>query len=185
MSLIGSVANYGGRQPDNFQGIKQFVTASSTSDAQWIYKKNYIDGVLVRVQTPANKKTPLLIENDLYVTGSLYNTSDIRIKQNVVPLSAEKIAAITQLQTVSYNFKNSKETHLGLIAQDVETYFPELVKSNLEGILSVNYSGFVPVLIGKIKELENKLSSVIDKLDKLDEMKLSIEDLENTFHQTI
>ena len=55
MSLIGTVANYGGRQPNNFQNIKQFVV-SGGSQAIWIYKKQP-NGL--RVQTPADKISPI------------------------------------------------------------------------------------------------------------------------------
>jgi hypothetical protein len=42
----------------------------------------------------------------------------------------------------------------GLIAQEVEKIFPELVKTDEEGFKSVNYIGLVPHLIEAIKELK-------------------------------
>lgn len=38
MSLIGTVANYGGKQPSNTQDIKQFVVGAGGSYVVWIYK---------------------------------------------------------------------------------------------------------------------------------------------------
>ena len=40
---------------------------------------------------------------------------------------------------------------IGLLAQDIEKVFPELV-SESNGIKSVNYQGLVPVLINALKE---------------------------------
>ena len=40
---------------------------------------------------------------------------------------------------------------IGLLAQDIEKVFPELV-SESHGVKSVNYQGLVPVLINALKE---------------------------------
>jgi hypothetical protein len=86
MSLIGTVANYGGKQPTNTQNIKQFVVSDNNS-VLWIIKK-LPSGL--KVQTPTNNKIPLYINNDLYVTGSIYNTSDLLLKDNILVLSENK-----------------------------------------------------------------------------------------------
>ncbi|HZV70257.1 MAG TPA: hypothetical protein VFG10_11965 [Saprospiraceae bacterium] len=51
----------------------------------------------------------------------------------------------------------------GVIAQELQKLFPELVKEDKEGMLSVNYSGLIPVLIESIKDQQNQ----IDELKKL------------------
>ena len=71
MSLVSNVANYGGRQPSNTQNIKQFFVSENYN--VWINKK-LPSGL--SVITPINKKMPVYIDNNLYVTGSIYNTSD-------------------------------------------------------------------------------------------------------------
>ena len=45
----------------------------------------------------------------------------------------------------------------GLLAQEVELYFPELVKTNPDGEKSVNYIGIIPHLIEAIKELKQEI----------------------------
>ena len=57
MSIISTSANYGGRINDAQQNIKQFII-SGASEAIWIYKR-LTNGLLV--QTPANQKYPVLI----------------------------------------------------------------------------------------------------------------------------
>ena len=53
---------------------------------------------------------------------------------------------------------------IGLLAQDIEKVFPELV-SEMNDIKSVNYQGLVPVLINAIKEQQHE----IERLKKQEE----------------
>lgn len=48
----------------------------------------------------------------------------------------------------------------GFIAQDVKKLFPELVDENAEGILSINYTGLIPVLVEVIKDLQEKVEKL-------------------------
>ena len=105
MSLFGGVANYGGKQPDNSQGIKQFVQGPS-GQASWVYKR-LPNGL--QVQTPADKIRPVYINTDLYVNGSIYNPSDIILKKNIEPISSEKITNFNNLEPVQYSFKNDNK----------------------------------------------------------------------------
>jgi hypothetical protein len=56
----------------------------------------------------------------------------------------------------------SEKQKIGLLAQDIEKVFPELV-SESNGIKSVNYQGLVPILINALKEQEER----IKRLEKL------------------
>jgi hypothetical protein len=46
----------------------------------------------------------------------------------------------------------------GFIAQDVQALFPELVEENEEGILAINYTGLIPVLLEAIKDLQDRVT---------------------------
>ena len=67
---------------------------------------------------------------------------------------------------------------IGLLAQDIEKVFPELV-TETNDIKSVNYQGLVPVLINAMKEQDevirnqNKLLSNQDTINKEQEAKLN------------
>ena len=54
-----------------------------------------------------------------------------------------------------FDWKDSGESSLGVIAQDLEKVLPELV-SETDGVKSVNYNGIIGVLIQAIKELNQK-----------------------------
>jgi hypothetical protein len=49
---------------------------------------------------------------------------------------------------------------MGLIAQDVEAVFPELVTHDLRGNKRVHYAGLIGPLIEAVKELDERLSEV-------------------------
>jgi hypothetical protein len=161
MSLIGSVANYGGKQPDNSQNIKQFVVEANGL-AFWIYKTTSAG---LKVQTPGNKTIPVYINSDLYVNGSIFNTSDVSLKENIETISESKVNNLLNLNPVKYTFKSDvkKKIHYGFIAQEIEGVYPELVKLGESGHKTVNYIELIPMLVSKI----NAMQKEIDDLKKI------------------
>ena len=162
MSLFSSVANYGGKQPDNSQGIKQFVQ-SPGGQAAWIYKR-LPSGL--QVQTPADKIRPVYINSDLYVNGSIFNPSDANLKKDIQSICREKTDNLLKLNPASFKFKddvNAKE-HYGFIAQEVENLYPELVKNSEMGYKTVNYIELIPILVSKIQDLNKEIQELKEKL---------------------
>ena len=93
------------------------------------------------------------IKGNLLVTGTISNSSDRRLKENIQTLqnSLDKILA---LQGVSYkrNDIHDSKKYIGLIAQDVQAVLPEIVNEQND-LLSVEYTSIIPVIIESIKEL--------------------------------
>lgn len=86
---------------------------------------------------------------------ALVCTSDISLKKNILTLdnSLEKVLA---LNPVSFNWnkeENDAAKHFGFVAQEVEELFPALVFTNEQGIKSVAYTNFAPILIKAIQEI--------------------------------
>lgn len=105
-------------------------------------------------------------------TGNLSCTSDIRLKKNIsqIPHALEKLQS---LRGVYYQWKSSfkKDTaqHLGLIAQEVEKKFPELVseiKTDEGTYRSVDYAGLVAPLIEAVKELNTQVKNLKTQIDE-------------------
>lgn len=93
------------------------------------------------------------------------DSSDLRLKHDVQPLQND-LDKILKLQGVSY-YWNDSDTHgtrkqVGVIAQDVEKIYPELVETDDQGMKSVNYSHLVAPLIEAVKTLYNHLRGVED-----------------------
>jgi len=89
--------------------------------------------------------------------GSL---SDVSLKENIVD-STPKLNDLMAVQIRSYNLiANEKKTkHLGVIAQELETVFPSMVEVEPDGLKSVKYSVFVPMLIKALQELKTEFDA--------------------------
>ena len=96
--------------------------------------------------------------------GNFNTTSDIKLKENVVTLenSLDKIKA---MRGVSFDWKDSGKSTIGLIAQEVEQVLPELVEHNEEDdVKTVSYANIVAVLIEAIKEQQEQIDALKEKL---------------------
>jgi Chaperone of endosialidase len=95
----------------------------------------------------------LSISGDIAYTGIMTDVSDRRLKDDIMPLPPE-LKNILTLQPVSFSMK-SDPTHareFGLIAQDVEPVFPDLVITKPDGTKAMNYIGLISPLIAAVKE---------------------------------
>lgn len=105
-----------------------------------------------------------------FLNGNLIQTSDKRLKQDFSVLT-NSLSDIYQLK--GYHFKwieasRSQDLQTGLIAQEVQKIFPELVQTDEKGFLSVNYIGLIPHLIEAVKELRNENKNLKTNNQKLE-----------------
>ncbi len=103
------------------------------------------------------------------LAGTLTQNSDLRLKKNITPLQ-NPLQKILQLNGYNYYWKNEiadNSLQTGVLAQDVQKLFPELVKQDSKGILSVNYSGLIPVLIESVKEQQKQIDELKELVMKL------------------
>jgi len=102
-----------------------------------------------------------------YVTGAITACSDIRYKKDITPLY-NSLDNILKLQGVNYfwkkeafpdkQFNDSKQ--IGIIAQELEKVYPEMVVTDKDGYKSVDYSRLTPILIEAIKEQQKIIGSM-------------------------
>ena len=96
------------------------------------------------------------------LSGDLTLNSDARLKSNIISLGST-LAKLLMIDGKSYTMKsNESKSKIGLLAQDVQKAFPELVKTtnNEDKTLSVNYQGLIPVLINAIKEQQKQIKEL-------------------------
>lgn len=98
-------------------------------------------------------------------TVSLAQSSDARFKKNVKSIDGA-LAKTQQLNGYTYHWNKlaekqkgitSKEEQVGVLAQELEAVFPQLVKTDEEGYKSVNYAALTAVLIEAVKELSSEV----------------------------
>jgi hypothetical protein len=105
-------------------------------------------------------------------TGILGNcSSDARLKSNVLPF-APVLDKVVQLQPVHFEWDREQypEYHFGpgrssgLIAQDVEKVFPELVGIDAHGYKTVNYTELNYLNLAAIRELKAQSEAAVREL---------------------
>jgi hypothetical protein len=112
-------------------------------------------------------------------------SSDARLKQNIeqFPPVLDKIS---QLQPVTYDWRAEEhpeyhfgnERTTGLIAQEVEKVFPNMVATDERGYKAVNYSQLPLLLLQAIRELKaNSDSTIQQQQSQIRELKTEIEAL--------
>jgi hypothetical protein len=96
----------------------------------------------------------------IYSNGTTAGRSDARLKKNIVD-ATPKLEDICKLKVRNYEWVTSENgsKEIGLIAQEVEEVFPNLVTTNDVGkegddYKHVKYSVFVPMLLKAVQELK-------------------------------
>lgn len=116
----------------------------------------YISGsemYINNVQPAMTSSFDLRIQNN----GKLvYAVSDENLKTDFSKLNLDIEEKILSLPIGKFKYKNDNNWNYGMLAQDVETYFPELVKSN-NGIKTIDYNQLLSLLIYYIQTKFNKL----------------------------
>ena len=112
----------------------------------------------------------LHVVGNILATGTITPGSDRRWKEDIVKIDSA-LSKISLLEGVTYHWKDKEfrgsDRQIGLIAQDVEKAFPEAVKKDNEGFMSLNYDGLVGALVEAIKEQQvmiNELKSEVSEL---------------------
>lgn len=120
---------------------------------------------------------------DMKVTGTITaatvsTTSDERLKENIQSVSSLSLTdGLRSLRPVAFNYKvdttlfsydeeaqEMRNTHYGLIAQEVRQIYPDIVYENQDGYLSINYTELIPLLIQSVQELTAKVESLEHQL---------------------
>jgi hypothetical protein len=99
-----------------------------------------------------------------------YSGSDRRLKDNITPIpdALNKVLSISG-NTFDWNEKSDKEgSDVGVIAQEILEVLPEVVTTRDTGYLAVRYDKLVPLLIEAIKEQQETISNLQNRLEVLE-----------------
>ena len=140
-----------------------------------------------------SRSTAFTFNVNVNATG-IYVPSDERYKENIEPVE-DVLQSLMTLEPVSYNLKShsamapvildgTKESEeidryyraleqgsarYGFLAQNVKDVFPELVHTDNNGYMSVDYIGLIPSLVQSINELRAELDEVKAEKQELEE----------------
>lgn len=147
---------------DTTNGRLRYGTVMSSQQPQWTTDPmtHYFTGNILSTGT--------------IVGTNVGNTSDIELKTNIQPIDVnETMDKFMKINFYSYNFKNNLEhKEYGVIAQEIQDIYPELVletddKIGDRNVLAVNYKDLYIQLAVVVQEQEKR----IKKLEKMIENK--------------
>ncbi len=124
---------------------------------------------------PVDFKDAYLVSEDQRVTGLV--PSDVRFKTNIRQLTSV-LEKVEMIRGVSFEWNNVAESigigaragekQIGVIAQEVETVFPELISMYKDGYRRVDYAKLTAVLIEAVKELKSENESLKQRIEALE-----------------
>ena len=103
----------------------------------------------------------------LTLAGDLVTSSDKNLKSNIASLGPV-LTKLISINPKRYTMKNDAEQKekIGLLAQDIQAVFPELVDENNE-YMSVNYQALIPILISAVNEQTKRNESLKQRIETL------------------
>lgn len=166
------------------QGTGVYGTCDNGPNA-WGFGGSSADGVGGRFSTTTG--TAGYFNGNIDGTGTFNYTSDRKLKKNIQPLSGT-LDKIMLLKPSSYQYRTgefgsmtlAKGNHFGVIAQDLQEVFPDLVSTQTftqkdksgtlteqMDYLAVNYNELIPILIKGMQEQQALIRALQSEVETL------------------
>ncbi|NND77902.1 MAG: hypothetical protein HKN39_06935 [Flavobacteriales bacterium] len=128
-------------------------------------------------------------DGDAFLAGSVVTNSDKRLKKEIEPLngSLEKVLSLNGY-TYKWNAlspRDQRQRNTGLIAQEVEALFPEMVTEGPNGYKAVNYNALIPHLIESIKSQADQIDRLSRKISTQSEVIYNMNNQANLLNDLI
>lgn len=158
---------------DSASGDTNILQLFGTNGLYYTSGHNIIFGYAFMPRTPL----PFVFNCDVKA-NSFLTTSDARMKKDINGLDGVG-SMLADIEPVSYRLTDaapaekasaandgaeemkpmppSDRVQYGFVAQEVQKIFPELVVEDADGYLSIDYIGFIPILVDAYKNLEAKV----------------------------
>jgi len=184
----GNLNTYIGYQAGSSSTGKRnvFIGASAgagETGSNKLYIANSADTSLITGDFTAQE---VFIDGDLTATTVL--PSDINLKTNLIGIQSG-LKLLSTLSAYYFNWNDiankeynysKEEQQIGIIAQDVEKVFPQMVVTSSKGFKAVDYTKFSPIIIEAIKEQQQMIEKQED-LIKMQQKQINmlIKEVEN------
>lgn len=101
------------------------------------------------------------------VSGQWSNISDLRVKEKITPMY-DVLPRLMQIKTYHYSFTHDSKHQMmtGILAQEAESLFPEIVKVNQDQY-GVSYSQLAAIGIKAIQEQQDQIIVLKEKINRL------------------
>jgi len=158
----------------SFSGTSSGSSSSATVTKADLARMGMSNGTTLAISSHVNEMGDIsttgrdvlgirLDTGDMYLEGMLsQGTSDARLKKNVEHLEGA-LDKLLQLRGVTFEWQEPTKhrgqtgAQIGLIAQEVEVFFPQWVGENPEGYKTLKIGSFEALVIEAVRELQNQL----------------------------
>ena len=134
-----------------------------TYGATGLYNETYGGGIYMEDTTWVRVYSckSFYVNGAITATGNITGTSDRNLKENLVRITGV-LDKIKKISGYKYNFitDDSKKVYIGMMAQDWEKDFSELVETDPNGKKSLAYMNTTAVILEAIKELDEKVENL-------------------------
>lgn len=155
--------NYEITHPGNT--IVKCTSAGSVGlDARYVWTVGGSNGEMTGDLTMRNSSRIIL-----QAGSELHMQSDRRLKSQITPIK-ESLAKLRKIRPVSYNWNETGSKDYGVIAQDLQKIFPDLVHTHgPEKVLTVNYLKLTPFLLQGLQEMDKENQELKNMVNQMQE----------------
>jgi len=124
------------------------------------------------------------VVGNICYTGTNAACSDRRYKRSITPITGA-LDGLLDIAGVYYDWKLNEfpdmgfedKKQIGVIAQEIERYFPEVVTTDANGYKAVDYPKITPILIEAIKEQQALIDGQQQEIDELTQLRTEVAEL--------
>jgi len=121
--------------------------------------------------TTSNTASTIVLRDasgNVSLVGDLCTTSDLRLKKFIRPIHSSFLSEAAKINFRSFSYKKdtTNQIRFGVIAQEVERYLPEVVRTDSAGTKSVYYIDMLVILVAQQKEAIERLEKRVSELGK-------------------
>jgi hypothetical protein len=149
------------------EGANGAITTQRNNSANIFCSKasGFTDGTLIHFFTQGINRGSITTNG----VNTAYNTSsDYRLKEDLKDYNGLNI--ISKLKTYDFKWKDTNIRDYGVMAHELQEVLPNYVNGDKDGkdMQGVDYSKLVPVLVKAIQELSAENTSLINRIEALE-----------------
>ena len=152
---------------NTFNGII-YIQGEANFDNSTIFNEDvtFGNGIVV------NNSDITINDGSITSSGGFFDTSDEKLKifgENI-KVDLEKLS---KLRKAYFKFNDNRDddiTHIGVSAQEIAELYPEIVRKNESGYLTVDYSKLSVIALEGINVLHNKNKELEKRINKIEEI---------------
>ena len=161
------VTLYGGQSSDLYSALWwnsgqtafKFATATGQNGSGESIKMLITSTGNILMGTETDNGERLYVSGAIRATSTITANSDIRIKSNITKIE-NALEKVCQISGYTYNTNYDDKRHGGVIAQEIDKVFPEIVNTGNDGLMGVEYGNISALLIEAIKEQKKEIDEL-------------------------